>query len=227
MLVFPYSSPIILNDSLFLQYGGQTGTTSLAQRNAAYLIAETQMSNHLGTFLLPIIVTGTVNYHPGLSFVSTDYGMVHRLLSVDVTNKDSSVLYTVSGSNYRYAFISEDGYGYLKVVDFFAQCGGCGSAGPQKFRIVYEAGLPTGTANHPSLLLGLVMAAQINLNEMIFPSANEGVGDIGIQSFGSVEYSEKRKELKNTVFGNSAKANKIAQLADQSGIHKYRKALVL
>lgn len=226
MIVFPYHSPIILTDDLFVQYGGQTGTTQAAQRNAAYLIAETQVSNHLGTFLLPIVVTGTFDYHPRLSFVSTDYGMVHRLLSVDITDRNSDVLYTVSGSNYRYAFINEDGYGYLKVMDFFSACG-CRTFAPQKFRIAYEAGLPTGTANHPSLLLGLVMAAQINLNEMIYPSANEGVGDIGIQSFGSLEYSEKRKELKNTVFGNSAKANKIAQLIDQAGIHKYRKALVL
>lgn len=185
------------------------------------------MSNHLGTFLLPIIVTGSFDYHPGRSFISTDYGLVHRLLSVEVTDKDSAVLYTVSGSTYRYAFIHEDGYGYIKVVDFFGQCGGCGSLGPQKFRIAYEAGLPTGSANHPSILLGLVMAAQINLNEMIYPSANEGVGDVGINSFHSLDYSETRKPLKNTVFGNSAKANKIAQLVDQSGIHKYRKALVL
>lgn len=149
------------------------------------------------------------------------------MLSVEVTDKDSAVLYTVSGSTYRYAFIHEDGYGYIKVVDFFGQCGGCGSLGPQKFRIAYEAGLPTGSANHPSILLGLVMAAQINLNEIIYPSANEGVGDVGINSFHSLDYSETRKPLKNTVFGNSAKANKIAQLVDQSGIHKYRKALVL
>src|SRR5688572_28237568 len=161
MIIFPYSQPIILNDNVFVSLGGQTGSTTALQRQAAYLIAETQMSNHLGTFLLPIIITGSFNYHPGLCFISTDYGLVHRLLSVEVTDRNNAVLYTVSGSNYRYAFIHEDGYGYLKVVDFFANCGGCGSLGPQKFRIAYEAGLPTGTANHPSILLGLVMAAQI------------------------------------------------------------------
>lgn len=237
MLVFPYSSPIVLTDDLFVQYGGQTGTTTPAQRNAAYLISETQASQHFGTFLLPITVTGVFDYRPGQSMISTDYGMVHRIIRADVVDKDNNILYLITGSGYRYMYVNKDGYGYLQASDYFYYA--CGypfpysypyvdaPTAPVKFRVTYEAGLPTGTANHPSIMLALTMAAQINLNEMKFPSENEGVGDIGIQSFSSLDYSERRKDLKNTTFGNSARANKIVQLLDSSGVRRYQKALML
>lgn len=232
MVVFPYSAPIILNDNSFVAYGGATGTTTPSQRAAAYLIAETQMSNHLGTFLLPIIITGTFDYRPGLSMIVTDYGMIHRVLRADVTDKDNNVLHLITGSS-RFIYVDKDSYGYLRVSDYsYAMCGNpypCGWSPnfPVKFRVTYEAGLPTGTANHPSIMLGLTMAAQISLNEIAYPSANEGVGDIGITSFSSMDYSEKRMPLRNTAFGNSAKANKIVQLVDNAGIKKIKKALVL
>ena len=64
---------------------------------------------------------------------------------------------------------------------------------PYQYQVVYEAGLPTGTANQPLMLAAMTAAAQIHLNEM-FPGVvgvNEGTGDVGIQEFESFGYHER------------------------------------
>jgi hypothetical protein len=207
MQIYPFNSPIILNDSIFLAYGGQSGTFSNQQRQAAYLIAEQQASTHLHTLLLPTIVTGTFGYDKR---IVTDYGFVNQVYSVGILSKDSYLNCNLQ-SDSGCVFVWEDTFGYLDVGCITSQCG-CGYPIPYQIQVSYQAGLPTGVANQPAVLLALTMAATISLNEMTFPSQNEGVGDIGIESFGSLDYSEKRKALKNTVFGSSAKAQKIVSL---------------
>ena len=55
MNIYPYDYPLILTDDIFTGYGGLTGTSLPLQREAAYIIAEQQVSTYLGTFLLPTI----------------------------------------------------------------------------------------------------------------------------------------------------------------------------
>jgi hypothetical protein len=206
--VYPHSSALILNDSIFTEFGGQTGSFTQGQRNAAYLIAEKQATAFLNTFLLPTVVTGTFGYAPR---IATDYGYVHEILSVGVLSKDSYVNCTLQSKN-GCVFVWDDTYGYLDVGCLVGACN-CGNVlVPYQIQVAYTAGLPTGVANQPDVLLALTMAAQISLNEMIYPSQNEGTGDIGIEEFRSLDYSEKRKTLKHTIFGSSAKAQKIAGL---------------
>jgi hypothetical protein len=208
MQVYPHSSPIILNTDTFVAYGGQTGSFGPAQLAAAYLIAEKQATAFLNTFLLPTVVTGTFGYAPR---IATDYGYVHEILSVKILSKDSYTDCTLQSTN-GCVFVWDDTFGYLDVGCIISSCN-CGNVlVPYQIQSAYRAGLPTGVANQPDVLLALTMAATISLNEMIYPSQNEGVGDIGIQEFRSLDYSEVRKTLKNTVFGNSAKAQKIAGL---------------
>lgn len=224
MLTYPFSSPIILTDNIFVQYGGQTGTFTSAQRQAAYLTAEMQATQYIGTFLLPTIVTGTYGYAG--RFVTTDYGYVHRIIAVTILSKDSATACTLQEDS-SCAFIWDDTFGYLDARCLSAGACNCNNIlVPYQYRIAYEAGLPTGTANQPTVLLGLTMAAQIVLNEMAYPSANESTGDIGVTEFSSQQYSEKRNKLKHTAFGNSAKANYIAHLFDNT-IKKARRTLVL
>jgi hypothetical protein len=206
--VYPHNSPIILNDDTFVQYGGQTGSMTAAQRSAAYLIAEKQASKFLGTFLLPTTVTGTYGY---AGRIATDYGYVHEIKSVSILSKDSYIDCTLQ-SDSACVFVWDDTFGYLDVGCVLNSCNCNNYLVPYQVRVAYTAGLPTGVATQPDVLLALTMAAQISLNEMIYPSQNEGTGDIGIQEFRSLDYSEVRKTLKNTVFGNSAKAQKIAGL---------------
>jgi hypothetical protein len=77
------------------------------------------------------------------------------------------------------------------------------------------------------MLSALTMSAGIELAEMTgFPTANEGVGDVGIVEYETLDYREKRKLWKNTTFGASAKSAKIANLVD-GAVRKARRALFL
>lgn len=208
MNIYPYSSPIILNDSVFTEYGGQTGSFTAAQRTAAYRIAEQQATNHLHTFLLPTIVTGTFGYAPR---IVTDYGYVSRIYSVGILSKQSYFNCQLRSDN-GCVFVWEDTFGYLDVSCVLNYCNCSAPVFPYQIQVAYQAGLPTGVATQPASLLALTMAAQISLNEMTFPSLNEGTGDVGIEEFASMDYREKRVRLGRNAFGSSAKANKIASL---------------
>ena len=205
MRLYPLSAPIILNDLVFIENGGQTGSFTNTQRQNAYRIAEQQASTFLGTLLLPVVLTGTYSYQPR---VVTEYGYVNQVLSVSLLSRESCTLRSDSGC----VFIWEDTFGYLDVS---CAANFCGCPIPSQVQMVYEAGLPTGVASQPAVLLALTMAATISLNEMIFPSANESTGDIGLKEFTSMGYSgysEKRVVTARNSFGTSAKAAKIAQL---------------
>jgi hypothetical protein len=224
MQIFPHNSAVILNNTQFLLYGGQTGTFVQAQLDAAYRIAEQQATTYLNTFLLPTIVTGTFGYQPR---IVTDYGYVSRVLAVNILSRDNWTTCTLR-SDSGCAFVWEDTFGYLDVSCVANYCG-CGGAIPSQVQVVYEAGLPTGVASQPAVLLALTMAATISLNEMIWPSANESTGDIGVQEFTSMGYSgysEKRVGMQQNSFGSSAKAVKIGSLIS-STIRRARPKLYL
>ena len=220
--VYPYNAPIILTDDIFVAYGGQTGSMTAAQRNAAYLIAEKQATKFYNTFLLPTVVTGTFPYSPR---IVTEYGYVQEILSVKILSKDSYVDCNLQSDN-ACVFVWDDTFGYMDVGCLMSICNCRGVLVPYQVQSAYRAGLPTGVATQPDVLLALTMAAQISLNEMVYPSQNEGTGDIGIEEFRSLDYSEKRKALKNTVFGNSAKAQKIAGLL-AAAVRPARQVLML
>lgn len=231
MITYPFNAPIILSDTIFTLYGGQTGTSTAPQRQAAYLIAEKQASRYIGTLLLPTQITGTYNYQ-NQPRIATDYGYVH---SIDAVNIFSQNFFTATCdllSSPGCALISDDTYGYVDiqtllptatlisyyaipypafppVFPFLANY-----LQPYQFQISYNAGLPTGTANQPDVLLALTLVAQINLNLMSNQSALAGEGDVGIDEFSTIDYREvrHRSSIKRTVFGSSAMANKAAQL---------------
>mgnify|MGYP007027865941 CR=1 FL=1 len=220
--VYPYNSPVIMTDSVFTMYGGMTGTFTQAQRSAAYLIAEQQATTYLNAFLLPTTVTGTWGY---ASRITTDYGYVTDIKAVNILSQNGSTNCNLQSNN-GCVFVWEDTFGYLDVGCVMNYCGCNNYVVPYQIQVSYESGLPTGVATQPAVLLALTMAAQISLNEMIYPSQNEGVGDIGVQEYSSMGYSEKRKTLKFTAFGSSAKAQKIANLLS-STITPARHALLL
>jgi hypothetical protein len=225
MNVYPLSTPIILTDSIFNEMGGQTGTYTASQRQLAYRIAEQQATTFLNTFLLPVIVTGTFGYQPR---IVTDYGYVNRVLAVNILSKDNWETCTLQ-SDSGCVFIWEDTFGYLDVSCLVNYCNCAGLVVPYQVQVVYQAGLPTGVASQPAVHLALTMAATISLNEMIFPSANESTGDIGVKEFTSMGYSgysEKRVATAANSFGNSAKAYKIGQLLS-STIRRARPKLFL
>jgi len=238
MQIYPFSSPVILTDSIYTEYGGKTGTFSPSQRQSSYLLAEMQVSKFIGTLLLPEVVTGTFSY-TGQKRISTDYGYVHQILDLQVLSVDGFSTSCNLKSNSGCAFIYEDTFGYLDVRQVFTNCNLGYPAlyplaypifpvfnpytftSPYQFQVTYKAGLPTGTANKPGILEALTILAQMDLNEKDPGNSgmNEGVGNIGISEFSDVGYRgyrEKRKDsdLRKTIFGSSPKANYAARLID-------------
>lgn len=239
MVIYPFNGPIILNDEIYSQYGGQgTGSFTSQQLRSSYWLAEMQVSNYIGTLLLPHNVTGTFNYM-GRQRIATDYGYVHQLYEVTVMSKQglsSCNLQTIEGCGY----INNDTFGY---IDFQVVSSVCGLAYwqypvtpyavahnyPYQIQISYQAGLPTGTANLPGVLQALTILAQIDLNEKSPGTVgqNEGVGDIAIQKFRTLDYSEDRgaHSLVKTALGESPKAMRAKRLLDAS-IRRARRVLL-
>lgn len=204
MYQYPYYSGVVLNDQVFLRFGGQTGSSTQAQRDAAYLLAESQMTEHLSSFLVPTIITGSVFYKWGTLF-DAEFGHILRVLAVSteaITNINPTQTSVHSGS----AFIRNAEYGYVDVLL------SCSYGNIHRTTMVYESGLNSGTVTQPDMLSALTLAAQINLNEWNVNLTNEGVADVGIQSFSNQSYSENRKYLGRTVFGSSPMAQRVAML---------------
>lgn len=209
-------APVILDDDLYIRYGGRTGTSTIAQRLAAYQIAEAQMIRELNTFLLPTTVTGTWQYSPYLPpRLELPY---HHMISVDAVTflSQESLCSCDIAEDAGCAFIADSTFGYVDVRRLTSTYLGCGCTLeiPYQVRIAFTAGLPTGTAaNDAALQLALTMVAELNLLEVIDPAALEGgPGDPGIREYVSMGYGEKRMPMAATVFGSSARANKAKQL---------------
>jgi hypothetical protein len=240
MILYPYNYPLILNDTVFVEYGGKTGTFTASQRTSSYLIAEMQVTKYIGTLLLPTTVTGTYPYM-GKNRIPTDYGYVNQLLNVTVKSKGFLSNNCSLVDNDACGYIYDDTYGYVDFKQVALICGLAiygtfgGSAVvvpnvPYQIQIAYNAGLPTGTANQPPFLEALTILAQIDLNEKDPGNAgmNETTGDVGVQDFKSLDYRELRAEhaLVKTDLGGSAKAMRAKRLLDMS-IRKARRALLV
>lgn len=225
---------MIMTDDIFVAYGGQTGTTTAAQRLAAYSIAETQAAQELGTFLEPTTVTGTYSWPIMFGIpLQLPYTYLNSVASVTSIHEAGCDCADDSIELEGCAWIKDPEGGLvdlrqcgntLKASCSGCRCGGGGWSGAYQARIVYNVGLPTSAASDPSLLQALTIASSIALGQMTDPqSAEGGAGDPGIKSFRSLTYSETRAEssYKNTAFGSSALANYAANLLK---VYKYKKA---
>lgn len=204
MNLYPLTAPIILNDVIYEEYGGNLDTCTPLQRQAAYLIAEKEVSEMLETFLLPVTVTGTYSYAPLLML---DHSYIITVNRVEFIEFDGDVYWSQDGVNNDYIAIRDDSYGLVDINYLSGYCH-CHTAGeyPYRVRVSYTAGFPTGTASQADFLLGLTTYAQIILNEII-GFGNEAPGDIGVQNFKNQEYSEQRVGLFKTALGSSPKAH--------------------
>ena len=202
--IYPYSSPIILNEDIFQAYGGILGSTRPEMRDVAYSVAEEFVTDDIGTFLLPTIVTGTYSYNLTQPLILS-YGYINSIEVIRFLDTQERIYYSVTGTANVHVSLRDDTYG---IVDIHSVLGNCQCISsvypyPYKIQIAYNAGLPTGTANNPRVLLALVQAADMVLNQME-GFGNEADGLVGVDAFKNQDYFEKRHSLKNTVFGSSA-----------------------
>lgn len=214
MNVYPFSTPIILTESMYAEYGGVSGSATSAQLQNSFRIAEQRVSRYIGTLLLPHNVTGTFPYN-GNMFVATDYGYVHSINSVNILSLDNLQNCTVK-SDSACAYIWNDTFGYLDVSCVNSICGCNQWTIPYQFQIGYTAGLPTGTANQPTIEHALVIVAELALGEMLYPRMNETSGDRAITDWSSEGYSESRKKWARTALGDSARTAYAAELIRHS-----------
>ena len=238
MVLYPFNSAIILNDDIFVAYGGKTGTFNASQRQASYLVAETLVTRYIQTPLLPINVTGTYPFL-GRNRNVTDYAYVNQLNEVTVWSKGQLVNCCDLTSNNGCGVIYDDTFGYIDWKQVAPLCGlswSWGWAGaivvpnsPYKIQISYNAGLPTGTANHPAFLEALTILAQEDLNEKEPGNSgiNETPGALGVQSFTSLDYKEERAKdaLVKTDLGDSARAQRAKKLINGVLKRPYRPLL--
>lgn len=215
MIIYPLTYPAILTDVIYEEYGGVLDTTNHVQRQAAYLIAEKEISSMLETYLLPINVTGTYLYSPSLVL---DHAYVNHLNGVQFIDSENDVYWSKYETNSTYFALRDDTYGIVDLLYLSGYCN-CHTLGevPYHVNVLYNAGLPTGTASQADFLLALTTYATIIINEII-GFGNEAPGDIGVQEFKNQEYSERRVGLFKTALGSSPKAHFANRL-----LNKYKK----
>jgi hypothetical protein len=206
MIIYPYVTPQIMTDDLFVQYGGYTGVSQDWQREIAYNIAEMQVATYLNSFIVPTTATGTFSfYDPGK--INLEYGYYLTEVSEVKINCWSYGKITQEDG---YARIVNDVYGDITLYDSYGNKAGLKG---ETATLVYTSGLPESLTNLPIVRAVLTRLSQLELNEIVDPTANEGgAGDPGVQGFSAISYSEQRVALKHTAFGTSAVANRILLL---------------
>jgi len=221
MNVYPHSAPIILTDDIFVSNGGSTGTSTAAQRNAAYYIAESDISYDISTLLLPTVVTGTYTWNEYNPYLLTDWAYVNNVSVIRFIDTEESIYHTISGTANVNVSLRDDTYGIIDIHNAWRNCNCASSSRPYPYHIqvVYEAGLPTGVANRPDVLLALSTLADIVLGEII-GYGNETPGLVGVQQFKNQDYTELRTKLKETGYGSSPRAQFVSRLL--ANYRKYR-----
>jgi hypothetical protein len=218
-MIYPYNLPIFLTDTVFQNYGGQTGTSTAFARAAAYYIAEKEMSSHLHTLLQPTDVSGSYNWNAGNPF-EMDWGYINSIYGVSVnTNLNTTYIYSVNDMA-RAVFIRNAKYGIVNISSWpmmyqiTSTAYPVASLQPYSILVTYNAGLPSGTSMQPDMMWCLTMAAQMVLNDMSVDGsmANEAPGGIGITKFANELYSESRTALGQSIFGASPISQNITRL---------------
>lgn len=219
---YPFNSPIVLTDVIYEEYGGSLANTTKAQRQAAYWIAEQDVSTEIDTFLTRTIVTGTYAYG---ARVQLEHSNVHSVLLIRYVDFEETIFYTISGTANVYASLWDAKRGIVDIALILRNCA-CTIPGwnnlkvPYQLQIIYDTGLPSGTVYRPDVLLGLSTYAGIIINEIV-GWGNEAPGDAGISEFSNQNYREKRKGLLNTTFGQSPKANFVRRMLNRLKEYRY------
>lgn len=234
----------VLTDDIYTAYGGDLDDSTAAQRTAAYQIAEQFAIEEIGTFLVPTSISGTFAWPLGGIYnsplpldqtrVNLPHTHVRSVTSLTAIHEagcdcaDDQV--ELSGCawvlDYQAGIIDLRECGNLVGGSAACSCAYTQGGSPLQFQIVYEAGIEAGrVASNPSALMGLTVAADLALEQIVDPSASEGgPGDPSLTNFSDTGYSATRQFLVMTAFGGSPRANYAARMLNPI---KYKRALRL
>lgn len=221
--------PQILTEQIYARYNGWSGSATSEQLQDAFTAGETDMQTYLGTYLVPTTLTGT------FQFPYTDNRLLLPVSEVTWVGTPTVLLTNVfngqlvSVTDQAAAFINADGSGVINMqilLQFlWTRCAFDGM--PYQVQLPYTAGYPAGyLASQPAFLMGLVKAAELNLQQILDPGRAEGgLGNAGIIAWSSLKYSERRtdKSVRGSVFGNSVTANWIARKVEPFRKRRLRK----
>jgi hypothetical protein len=196
---------MILNDTLFVKYGGQLDQTTIVTREVAYEVAQEQVEEYLGYPLIKIQVTGEYPANRLGDRIALKHSMVSSL--------DYTALVSLTGEHAvqeeitNAVFLIDNERGIIDTALLR-----CWKVYPgYALRVVYTTGLETGTFNDDRrAMFALSMAAQLILNELSVPGLTEV--RVGVQEYSNMKYSEKRFPLNESIFGSSSGANYIRSL---------------
>jgi len=209
---------------MFVNCGFFTGSASHFQIQTAFVIAESQIAQAIGTYIVPTTFTGTYGF---LGFDIPYESPVGKLISVDsiVLHKRywNGLDQYVSGTSY----VRDYDNGYYFIVpspNDNSSCIGCLAPviGFYQYSASITAGYPLGAvSNSPVVQLAACMAADIALKMMY----DEGIGVqyenmVRTLQAGRLIQSFETKSFMNTVFGPSSRANYISKLLEPFKIVK-------
>lgn len=223
---YPVDSVLIMNDAVFVMYGGETGTSLPGQRQAAYYIAEEAMSRHLQCLLNPLTITEQV--FPTLGGTTElNWNRVHDVYAMRITdNRSISHVITGTLSSPIDSWVIRDARnGHIDVNNAIRKFLGWGyeqysNYGALNVEVTYNSGLSTGTAMRPNMLNALTIMSDIALKELSALGLNESTGDVGVKIFSSNGYQEQRVDLVRTALGTSARAQYARKLVNNLKVYK-------
>lgn len=223
----------ILTDTVVQNYGINANLFGLVsgsvagkvQREAAYMIAEQFAIRHIGSFLEPVTVSGTFNVKETDYRVHLPFGRLRSIGSITFVHQNNCPCggtadpYEFAGC----AYIHDANNGVIGLADCMGSWFGrqncqcvsrMGQGVPDQVTVVVTAGFTKSTIQaHAPSLLGLTIAAELALEQIVDPSAAEGgPGDPSISNFSDSGYSETRQYLVDTEFGGSPRANYAARM---------------
>jgi hypothetical protein len=211
-MIYPYTSPFILTDQIYADYGGHLDNSTSKQRDASFFIAERQVSQYLETYLMPTTITGTYLFRYTDKFLTLDNTYVNQVVKTSFLDTQESVYWSQLGTANVYVSLRDAEYGLVDIHYVLGNCNGCAVSGyPYKVQEVYNAGFSSATSYQADILLALTTYADIILNEII-GYGNETSGDAGVQKFSNQGYNEERFALINSSFGNSPRSLFIRKL---------------
>ena len=225
----------VLSDTIYTTYGGtfSVDESTALQRDIAYMMAEQQAIQEIGTFLVPTTITGSFGWPERTLRINMPYTHIRSIDGVTTIHEAGCNCATVELTGCAHIVNRQAGIvdlrdcGSLSAVSGNAACSCRNLEGaPFKVQVAFTAGLGAGViAANPSALMGLTIAADLSLEQLIDPSGAEGgPGDPSLTSVSDTGYSASRQGLKMTAFGGSSRANYAARMLSPL---KYKRALRL
>jgi len=204
-----------LTDQLFILYGYFTGSSTYYQRQAGYRIAQRQVEQEIGTFIIPRTEVATIPFVSPNTITQLPIGKINSIDSVVLHELYSNnVERLISGT----ASIADPYNGYVilnQSLDDVSNCTNCfSSRGIYKATITLNAGYSTGSiVGNPDIELALCTASEIVITQMYDRGMGFEYWDFSkTTQIGRTIQTLSDKFLLDTAFGHSSLAGYIRTL---------------